>query len=534
MLDEEVYASEMEGVGKRRLANVISVLLPAREYRLECSWTTERPLPAIEEFACRLILMMESASPGELQAYFGLSKLETDGLVGSLARNRLVDVADDGVLLPSAILRAKQIAIGEVPTFTTFETREEDAVFDLLALQLVPRRSYSNSRFGLPEVPMPELAKSVAPDRIAEAFSEQSRAFLEFSRGRTKENFKTHLYKVARCRPMRTLQVPVDMEISLDVGATGDLNVHRDAVERLGENRKRPLSIELESKVADYLASESLPKATTSFSDFCALVEDEVLARYVREDEFDLSKWLRDRDANKTGYGSQLTRGLLGPIYLVGNRTTLINMLRSEEHEEEHEEERSSIAHWLPADVPFWAANNTELVEFVAKFQKALDRRDGGRLVTCFKGEGTSEERWLKKKFHSRLPHAVMFTGGIQLDRFELLVVPERFAVAQYHVQPSKMSAVTLPIGYATTDPDRVDRITRLLSQRLASTVSPSISWSTDSQHVQSLIDFKLLGIAEVARPKPSDTARESGATHIALTEKSRPKIYIKRSKFYS
>lgn len=377
---------------------------------------------------------------------------------------------------------------------------------------------------------MPELAKSVAPDRVAEAFSEQSRAFLEFSRGRTKESFKTRLYKVARCRPMRTLQVPVDMEISLDVGATGDLNVHRDAVERLGDNRKRPLSIELESKVADYLASENLPKTFPSFSDFCALVQDEVLARYVREDEFDLSRWLRDRDTNKTGYGSQLTRGLLGPIYLVGNRTTLINMLRSEDDEEE----RSSIAHWLPADVPFWASNSTELVEFVAKFQRALDRRDGGRLVTCFKGESASEERWLKRTFHSRLPHAVMFSGGIRLDRIELLVVPERLAVAQYHVQPSKASAVTLPIGYATTDPDRVDRVTRLLAQRLAPTMSTSVSWSVDSQHVQSLIDFNALGIGEAARPKSSGAAKTSGETPIVSAEKARPKIIVKRPKFGS
>ena len=530
MLDEEFYAGETEGLSKRRLANVISVLLPAREYRLECSWTTERPLPAIEEFACRLIVLMESASPGELQAYFGLSKLEMDGLVGSLTRNRLVDISDDGILHPSAILRAKQIATGEVPTFTTFETREEDAVFDLLALQLVPRRGYSNSRFGLPEVPLPELGKSVAHDRVAEAFSEQSRAFLEFSRGRTKESFKTRLYKVARCRPMRTLQVPIDMEISLDVGATGDLNVHREAVERLGDNRKRPLSIELESKVADYLASESLPKAATSFSDFCELANDDVLARYVREDEFDISRWLRDRDSNKTGYGSQMTRGILGPIYLAGNRATLINMLRSEDDDEE----RSSIAHWLPSDVPFWAANSTELVEFAAKFQKALDRRDGGRLVACFMGEDASEERWLKRRFHSRLPHAVMFLGGSRLDRFELLVVPERLAVAQYHVQPSRVSAVTLPIGYATTDPDRVDRITRLLAQRLAPTIRTTISWSADSQKVESLVDFKALGISEATRSKPSGAASTSGATPAASDDKFRPKIIVKRTKFDS
>lgn len=528
MLDDDLLLDELEGSSKRRLANVISVLLPAREYRLECSWTTERPLPAIEEFACRLIVMMEGVSPGELQAYFGLSKLEADGLVRNLTKNRLVDVADEGVLHPSAVLRAKQIATGEVPTFTTFETREEDAVFDLLALQLVQRRSYNNSRFGLPEVPMPELAKSFAPDRVAEAFSEQSRAFLEFTRGRTKESFKTRLYKVARCRPMRTVQVPVDMEISLDVGPTGELSVHRDAVERLGDNRKRPLSIELESKVADYLASESLSKELPTFSEFCALVGDEVLARYIRDDEFDLSGWLKDRDANKTGYGTQTTRGLLGPIYLGGNRTTLINMVRATSEEEEGGQ--STLAHWLPADVPFWAANSTELVEFVSKFQRALDREDGGRLVACLKGEGAAEERWLKRTFHSRLPHAVMFSGGIRLDRIEILLVPGRLAVAQYHVQPSKVSAVTLPVGYASTDPDRIDRITGLLARRLEPATGTTLIWSADSQHVQSLIDFHRLGLREDAKPKPTDTVRVN-ANSVLPPSKAGPRIIMKRPK---
>lgn len=518
MLDEETTVEDLEGTGKRRLANVISVLLPAREYRLECSWTTERPLPAIEEFACRLIVMMEGASPGELQAYFGLSKLETDGLVRNLTKNRLVDVADDGVLHPSSMLRAKQLATGEVPTFTTFETREEDAVFDLLALQLVPRRSYNNARFGLPEVPMPESAKSVAPDRVAEAFSEQSRAFLEFARGRTKESFKTRLYKVARCRPMRTLQVPVDMEISLEVGPAGDLIVHRDAVERLGDNRKRPLSVELESKVADYLAKEGPSKLAPSFSEFCALVGDDVLDKYVHDEEFDLARWLRDRDANKTGYGSQLTRGLLGPIYLLGNRTTLINMLRTTEEEEA----LSNVAHWLPANVPFWAANSTELVEFVSRFQRAINRQDGGRLVACFAGEGAPEERWLKRTFYSRLPHAVMFSGGLCLDRTELLVVPGRLVVAQYHVQPNKVSAVTLPIGFASTDPERVDRVTRLLGQRLLPTTRTSIVWSADSQHVESLVDFNSLGLSFNAQQVPADESVVPNAS---------PRIIFKRPK---
>ncbi|QDA57219.1 hypothetical protein [Thermomonas aquatica] len=492
---------------KRRLANVISVLLPAREYRLECSWTTERPLPAVEEFACRLILLMDGVSPSELKSYFGLSILETEGLVRNLVKNRLVDVADDGTLMASAMLQAKRVTAGDVPTFTNFETREEDAVFDLLALKIVPRRGYSNARFGLPEIPIPEISKSVPPDRIAEAFSEQSRAFLEYSRGRSKDVHKTRLYKVSRCRPKRTLQVPIDMEIFLEAGTNGELNVYRDAIERLGENRRRALSNELESQVADYLAQESLPSATPSVEDYCELVGDEILARYVHKNDVALAKWLADRDARKTGYGTQETRALLGPIYLTGNRTTLINMLKHTEGDEG----ASRIAHWLPSSVPFWAANSSELVDFAPKLQRALGREDDGRLVACFCGYDSSE-KWLKKKFNSRVPHAVLFSGNVALDRVELLVVPERLVVAQYHLQPSTASAITLPIGFASTDPERVKKVTRVLTSRLLPSNRSSLLWSTDSQRVHSLVDFHKLGLAPPSEQMKISTDRSSGS----------------------
>lgn len=481
--------------GKRRLANVVSVLLPAREYRLDCSWTTELPLPAVEEFTCKLILLMDEVSPSELRKYFGLSALETDGLVANLVKNRLVEVADDGNLHPSAMLQAKGSVEGEVPTFTNFETREEDAVFDLLALQIVPRRSYNNARFGLPEIPIPESSRSVSPDRVAEAFSEQSRAYLEFSRGRAKDIHRTRLYKVSRCRPRRILQVPVDMQVSLEVGSNGELNVHRDAVERLGENRRRPLSIEVEARIADYLAVEQIPLATPSIEEFCQVVGDEVLGRYSREGEFDLGRWLADRDAKKTGYGTQETRALLGPVYLTNNRTTLVNLLKP--HAED--ETVARLAHWLPASVPFWAANSSELVDFVPKLQRALCRSEDGRLVACFGGPDSSAQRGLKRRFHSRIPHAVWFAGSAELDRVELLVVPERLVVAQYHLQPSKHSAVTLPLGFVSTEPDRVARVTKVLAGRLGPARHASVLWSSDSHSVHSLVDFRRLGLSSDA-----------------------------------
>lgn len=499
------------GEARRRLANVISVLLPAREYRLECAWTTERPLPAVEEFACKLILVMDGVSPSELGGYFGLSALELDGLVSNLVKNRLVEVADDGTLQPSVMLQAKGLTPDEVPTFTNFETREESAVFDLLALQLVPRRSYTNARFGLPEVPMPDAARSVSPDRIAEAFSEQYRAFLEFARGRTRETFKTRLYKVSSCRARRTLQVPVDMEIWLDASANGELNIYRDAVERLGESQRRPLSTELESCVADYLSQEFLPESSLSAEGYCTLVGDDVLARYANGETLELGRWLADRDAKKTGYGSPDTRALLGPIYLGSNRKTLTNLLKQSEGDDS-----SQAAHWLPASCPFWAANSSELVDFVPRFERALAHEGNGRLVACFCDSDTLSQKHLKRTFFGRVPNAVLFSGNVALNRMELLVVPGRLVVAQYHLQPSKTSAITLPIGFVSTDPERIAKVTGLLTDRLAASASASVMWSAGSQQIHHLIDFDGLGLIPPGRPEARREIKNGGKATIS------------------
>ena len=74
----------------RRTANVISLMLPARMYEFECSWTKEQPLPAMEEFSCRLLLMLGTIHPNDLQNYFGLNNQEREVLLKSLFEKRSI------------------------------------------------------------------------------------------------------------------------------------------------------------------------------------------------------------------------------------------------------------------------------------------------------------------------------------------------------------------------------------------------------------------------------------------------------------
>jgi len=487
---------QSNGSGLKRHANTVSLLLPAKQFSLNCSWTTERPLPAIEEFSCKLILVFDSVTPFEIREFFGLSEFEFNGLLDSLLKKRLVEIDPEGLIKASSVLRLKSNGGQGVPTLTTYSIREENVIFDMLTLSLIPRRNYQGVKYGLPEIPPPSKFGSVNIESIVEEFGRQYRAHLDSTRGGRADN--TRLYKVSHCRPVRTVQVPIDMEIYLDVVPGEGVRVYRDVVERVGDIRKHALSNELEAQVADYLASLAIPENSFSFSfsfsDFCEAIGDEVLLNYVDSKGFDFASWLSDRDKRKTGYGSNSTRGILGPVYLPTNARTIYRSLG--EAAREHAEDVPN-AYWYPASVPLWGASGTDLENFVRSFENELssfsDRKQN--LVTLFNIQDPSEIKTVKKAFNARLPHGVSIRDGSPQDRVEILIVPGLLAVAQYHVQPNSNSSVTVPVGQVTTDPERMEKIGRLFQSRIRASSGSEVLWSNNSSHNESLLDEELLGL---------------------------------------
>jgi len=73
------------------------------------------------------------------------------------------------------------------------------------------------------------------------------------------------------------------------------------------------------------------------------------------------------------------------------------------------------------------------------------------------------------------------------LDKVEMLVVRDVLAIAQYHVQPDPASAISVPIGFVTTDLDRITRVTKVLRSRCIRTTNVSTLWAPDRAEVVSL-----------------------------------------------
>ena len=482
----------------RRTANVISLMLPARMYEFECSWTTEQPLPAMEEFSCRLLLMLGTIHPNDLQNYFGLNNQEREVLLNSLFEKRLAVINTDGSIKPSSLLQAKSAnGTNLVPSLTVFEERQEKAQFDLLSLQLLWKNNYSGTKWGLPEIEADSALMKASQDQICEAFSRQYRAHLENTRQSLHEAQKTRLYKIGQCQQQHTLQIPIDMVINLEPIRDHDVRIIRDVSQKIGEIRKFSLSNELEAKIADYLGKLKVSDEGMSIEKFCELFGDEVLARYVSDNRFDLSAWLLDRDHKKTGYGNQNTRALLGPVYLKNNRIEIERWLKN--FSAGSEDKKVERIYWLPANVPLWAASGSDLTEFIAKIDNVLKKSDDSHegLVTLFPTKINDDHFNLRKNsFSPRLPHGIALYNASPLDRVELMVFQGLFAIAQYHLQPNKTSGITIPIGFITSDPDRMARIENVLKERLKTVSNYNLMWSRDKRNLDDLLDIDYLQIA--------------------------------------
>lgn len=85
-------------------------------------------------------------------------------------------------------------------------------------------------------------------------------------------------------------------------------------------------------------------------------------------------------------------------------------------------------------------------------------------------------EHW-NVRSHLRNIFPYGFSTPIEHDRIELLVVPGIFALVQYHGQPNADSGVSVPIGYMTTEPERVEHLEKVFRSKIGDFKHLNSSW---------------------------------------------------------
>ncbi|EGJ7538969.1 hypothetical protein N5M19_004718 [Salmonella enterica subsp. enterica serovar Kentucky] len=476
-----------------RLGNLITVLLPARSYKINCALTTEKLMPGIEQFACRLLLIFDQLYPSELQNYFGLTDREREVLLDGLLANRLININPDGHIEASSFLRKHAASNGGKPSLVKYQERTEEVAFDLLTLSIC--KPQPNRRFtsGLPELlPRHQIGGDAAA--VTEAFSSQFRHHLLLSRNSEYERQRTRLYKIMGCSSHEMVQLPIEIEVSYDASA-GSIEPQKftRSYEYLG-NTRLPLSNELEAHIADFLGEHKLDEFGIDCEDFCKLANDKVLSQFANGYKFDYSGWIEAREQRKTGYGTSLTTGMLGAVYLPHNSKLFISMLHNALRD--YVGKTAPKALWYSSKVPLWGANGRQLSRFTRDLGDILGNYSDdkiARISLLHPSADEGEKRQERKRHLGRFPTGIGLTSEAKFDRLEILLIPDVIALVQYHGQPNSDSALTMPIGYVTVEPERLELLKNLMIKRIEGVVA-TINWSESKiENLTSLLPVEFL-----------------------------------------
>lgn len=475
-----------------RLGNLITLLLPARSYKINCAWTTEKLMPGIEQFACRLLLIFDRLYPSELQNYFGLNDREREVLLDSLLANRLITIHPDGHVEASSFLRKHAASNGGKPSLVKYQERTEEVAFDLLTLSVCKPQPHRRLFSGLPELlPRDKVVADTAA--VIEAFSTQYRHHLMLSRNNEYERQRTQLYKVVGCSSHEMVQLLVEIEVSYDASTGGEPQKFTRSYECIG-NSRLPLVNELEAHIADFLGEQKLEAFGIDCESYCKAVRDPVLLQFANGYKFDYSGWLEARDQRKTGYGNSQTSGILGAVYLPDNAKRFISEL--------HDALRSYVgeltpkAMWYSSKVPLWGANGSQLARFNRDIGNILDNYADNKsagITLLHPSDNDAEKRLQRDRHRGRFATGIALTSEAEFDRLEILLIPGVIGLVQYHGQPNTDSSLTLPVGYTTTDPDLLQLLEHLLAKRVEGALA-TINWSeSKSETLGSLLSDELL-----------------------------------------
>lgn len=469
---------------KSRVGNRLTVLIPARQFSINCAWTQEKSLPAIELFSCRLILTFEKVLPSEIQEFFGLTNREREELLDSLYEKRLASLDEEGYVMPSPLLYSQKRNKNGTPMLVEYKEQTESVVFELLTLSIRKAQGIKPFMFGLPEIPIPSNNKNPKSNDVIDAFSSQFRSYMDISRKNDNEKKRSNLYKVMSCSSESLLQIPVDIEFTYDFNDNAEPIKKINSFERLSGTQSRPLNNLLESHIADFLSSLEVSNHNASIESYCKTVNDNVLKNHIRDGKLDYSAWLNARSQRKTGYGTPETTALFGPLYLSENRTTTLEWIRRSLRDVEPRKIKNAL--WLASGVPLWGVSAEPIDEFTSRLQDIMGSFSEQASIVIFHHGVDKNDSWkCRNRFHRLINCGIMTPRS--LDNIEIFLIPGIYAAVQYHGQPNSNSSITVPIGYQTHDPHRLEQLESFFRLRLGNIDHLKVSWP-ESLSLQDLL----------------------------------------------
>lgn len=430
----------------------LSFLIPSRKYGIDFDITKKLPIPALIECSIRIISEIHEILPKQLQEFFGLNNVEREILIDQLLNTGWITFNSVGNLEASQKLLDWSSSGSNELVLTEIFSCSEEFVVDLLTSHIQPRSSNAPAK-GLPRILDDQITKnSIDAENI---FVNQFIRFKDCINNAHVKDYRSNLYRVCNVKHLNVTEIILSVDLVLKVDDLFGAIIEPKMTSYNENNTKLISSSGLFSILIQHLSKIQPPQTVKmSFENYCEITKDpELLKHYNNESNFfDMETLLK----NGSSEIDRKTHRIIGPIYEnINKNNVVINYLKKLK-----DVEKLPFAIWKPANVKLFGASAL-LKEFVIEANSLLNSY-GSEVITLFPDVSDADNYQIKETYkNNRIGSAYFIDTSRDLNECEIFVLPglNGFAFCQYHVtlDPKlKFPGLTVPVGYFTTDVERV------------------------------------------------------------------------------
>ncbi len=420
--------------------------LPCRQFVIAAEITKERRLPMVDEFILRTLLVVKSIPAERLARFFGFEGRDLGLAISDLQSRSLGSADGENLSLHPSAREMFRTSAEEAPTITTAEPLNADVWFDLVTKHMINGRGLRNVQH-LIQIP---LRQQMEESEARAAFHADFKTYLRVARNDQRAD-QWSLYSILDVHPGRYSFAQIGGSERLTLLGSPRLESHLNLRETDQKGRVRDLT---EAMAAELRKLVHVAPSQTSFNEFARMFNHCDLRQWLsQEGKFDLAGWYQHEINTNQGH----TVPLVGYPYVERNRRAIADLLEDAPLDFNGDNRWQTL--WLRPGGSLWGA--TEDVPATLEVLRSIvrARSKGGMLSSVLVSPASLTDQFSKT-------FARVFEMGVRAPTkkvptaLEVVLVADRVAVVSVMVALS--DSVSVPVGYATADQARVQRVAEL------------------------------------------------------------------------
>lgn len=431
--------------------NQIDFVVKAPRFRIVFSYMSDKGVAFVREYLLRL-LKITSCKPEQIAQYFGFNQHETEVALSDLEQYKWIVWQDNELISLSAEGQRLFQDNQDSPHIPILKECGGEYCMDLLDGNFLKKNGYDKNRQRAIELVIEPKVLSESSEIARKTFQNRFRQLIEDGIINLDDK-DISLYKIDAIEPKGApnyFRFTQQFELLPETGEA--IERHDVPIITYQENIQKAITAQLER----FGYHDNLHELRKSIAE----IGDDDTLKVLFGGKLDFTEFLKVYQK----YEQQNGLYFLGQIYHQENLFEQINKILDKLNKKSLKK-----LYWLASSDIYWGKQQ----KIHDKIQKLTNKQNNSydfRLYLPLASERNNHEKqeWLNQFRDISNKVLYGFCGGFLGGNTEILFLEDKFTVVCYHVKLSSYP-VTLPIGFMTTDIEKVNHLARLVETYLSS-----------------------------------------------------------------